>query len=132
MAKLSEMSDQQIGAMVRKRAADHEQLFRDGHIESRPHEVLNGWRADVADARRERDSATGELERNDQPAEDNPPPTPGTPRPPVAELDKPAQDSRPAWSLTADELVQSDHLQRSNPRTVTAMTRGIPGYGRLK
>jgi hypothetical protein len=103
---VNELSDEELGAVYRRRYNKLCDAHAAGLIEEHPRDRWN------ADGRMLRDAASGELEKNDQPtAADNPPYTPGTPRPPNPEPGKPAQDRAPRLPRTSAD----GRIDRSTP-----------------
>jgi hypothetical protein len=138
-------SDETWGKMLQSRWDDLQSLVDAGVLDEHPLKATwNDHSKILRDARRDAaNSGLGprELEENDQPgaqAQDDPPPTPGTPNPP----------DRPGGSLAAQDAALEDlrirqrgvnvgnelDLARArrggNAETVAKMN--IPGYGRLK
>lgn len=113
--KLSEMTDDELGAMVRDRFQRLSEAHDAGLTDVHPRDQWNSENRVLAAHRATLDgSGSGlgsrNLEPTDQPeAQDDPPPTSGTPRPPA----------RNGGSLAADAAL-------------AALKRAVPGYGRLR
>ena len=150
---LDSKNDAELGAMVRDRYERLSEAHDQGLTDTHP---ATQWNADnkVLRAHRAAKDAAGsglgarELEERDQPrAQDDPPPTPGTPPNPQRNgAALAAHDRRLAADASLEDLairqrginVDAELLaararrHSSDSASVAAMAGAVPGYGRLK
>lgn len=148
MAKISEMDPAAAGAeLYRQYMSAHDAWLANRDVRH-PSFDCKAWRIAARDAGTLRepvadDENTGlgprEIERTDHGA-DNPPPTPGTPRPPVPAADGRfalGTDSVPRFEFSDGRVVTGAaaivaRASQSNPERVRRMAAAIPGYSRVK
>lgn len=136
---MAKLTDEEFGAKLVAAYRAYKELHESGALGAdaeSPRDTVNNWISTIRDCKAQDEGGLGPVHIMKRGAQDNPPPTPGTPQPHVAGQDSALEGAEDdlirASGVNVDNRLWEARARRTSGTRVARVAAAIPGYDRLK